>query len=97
MSIEKYSNPAKVRAAFNRYKGSDDATLSLSTRKDKKYMVKHDGKTTHFGAANMEDFTKNNDADRRKNYLARSGGIGGNWKKDKYSANNLARHLLWAA
>jgi len=31
--------------------------LSKSSRKDKKYMIKHDNKTVHFGAAGMRDFT----------------------------------------
>jgi len=34
--------------------------LSKSTNKDKKYMIKHDNKTTHFGAAGMRDYTEIN-------------------------------------
>jgi len=92
--INKVSNPAVVRAKFAKYKGSDNAKLELSEKPDKKYKVIHDGKTTHFGSK-MEDFTKHGDVERRKSYLARSGGIKGDWKKDKYSANNLSRNLLW--
>ena len=33
------------------------AILSNSTRKDKKYMIKHDNKTIHFGASGMRDYT----------------------------------------
>ena len=33
------------------------ATLSKSTRKDKKWMVRYGNRTTHFGSANMRDFT----------------------------------------
>jgi hypothetical protein len=33
---------------------------------------------------------------KRKAYLARSGKIKGDWKKDKYSPNRLARAILWA-
>ena len=33
------------------------ATLSKSTRKDKKWMVRYGNRTTYFGAANMRDFT----------------------------------------
>ena len=33
------------------------ATLSKSTRKDKKWMVRHGTQTTHFGSANMRVFT----------------------------------------
>lgn len=92
--IKKISNPTKVAANFKRYKGNDDATLSLSSRSDKKYKVTVGGKTVHFGST-MEDFTKHQDVARQKSYLARANGIPGNWRKDKYSKNNLAINLLW--
>lgn len=94
-NINKVSNPLEVKKKFSKYKGADDAKLLLSTRKDKKYMVIHDGKTTHFGSIQYQDFTKTHDEAKRKAYLARSAGIKGDWKKDKYSANSLARSLLW--
>jgi len=94
-NINQISNPAEVRRKFQKYKGSDDAKLELSEKKDKKYKVIHDGKTTHFGST-MEDYTKHKDEIRRKSYLARAQGIKGNWKSNKYSANNLAIYLLWA-
>jgi hypothetical protein len=92
--INKVSNPEVVRKKFAKYKGSDNAIISLSNKPDKKYKVIHDGKTTHFGSK-LADFTKTGDEAARKSYLARSAGIKGDWKKDKYSANNLARNLLW--
>jgi uncharacterized membrane protein YvbJ len=92
--INKVSNPAVVRKKFAKYKGSDNATISLSNKPDKKYKVIHDGKTTHFGSK-MADFTKHGDEARRKSYLARSAGIKGDWTTNRYSANNLARNLLW--
>ena len=92
--INKVSNPSVVRAKFAKYKGSDNAKLELSEKPDKKYKVVHDGKTTHFGST-LEDFTKHGDEARRKSYLARSAGIKGDWKNDKYSPNNLSRNLLW--
>jgi type IV secretory pathway VirB9-like protein len=49
-NINDISNPAKVKANFRKYKGDDDAKLELSEKKDKKYKVIHDGKTTHFGS-----------------------------------------------
>jgi len=94
-NINEISNPAKVRANFRKYKGNDDAKLELSEKKDKKYKVIVDGKTVHFGSK-MQDYTKHGSEKRRKSYLARSGGIPGNWKSNKYSANNLSRSLLWA-
>lgn len=95
IDITAVSNPAKVRANFKRYKGTDNARLELSEKKDKKYKVIHDGKTTHFGST-MQDFTKTADETKRQRYLARAKGIKGNWKSNKYSANNLSIHLLWS-
>lgn len=95
IDINKVSNPAIVRKKFANYKGSDDARLELSEKSDKKYKVIYNGKTIHFGS-NLPDFTKTGDETKRRSYLARSGGIKGNWKNDKYSPNNLSRHLLWA-
>ena len=59
-------------------------------------MIKDDNnKFIHFGQLGYEDFTKHKNKTRRKNYLTRSRNIKGDWKKNKYSANNLAIHLLW--
>lgn len=92
--INKISNPTRVAANFKKYKGSDAATLSLSEKSDKKYKIIHDGKTVHIGST-MSDFTKTGDTAKQKSYLARANGIKGNWKKNKYSKNNLAINLLW--
>ena len=63
---------------------------------EKKYMVKNpNNKWIHFGQLNYSDFTHHNSLIRRDNYLKRSKNINGNWKNDKYSANNLSRNLLW--
>jgi len=94
-TISKYSNPHTVYRLASKYLGKT-AKIGLSTKKDKKYMVtRPDGKIVHFGQMGYEDFTKHKNKTRRKNYLARSTKIKGNWKKDKYSPNNLAIHLLW--
>ena len=94
-TIRKYSNPHTVYSLASKYLGKT-AKIGLSTKKDKKYMVtRPDGKVVHFGQMGYEDFTKHKNKTRRKNYLARSTKIKGNWKKDKYSPNNLAIHLLW--
>lgn len=93
--IKKYSNPTKVYKRAKRYLGKT-AKISLSTKRDKKYMViTPDGRTVHFGQMGYQDFTFTNNKTKRKNYLARSAKIRGDWAKDKYSANNLARILLW--
>ena len=67
-----------------------------STRKNKKYMILNDDdKYIHFGDSRYQDYTKHNDLERRKRYLDRATKIKGDWKKDKYSPNNLAINLLW--
>ena len=53
------------------------------------------GKMVHFGAKGYDDFTKHKDDTRRQNYLSRATNIKGDWKKDKYSPNNLAINILW--
>ena len=91
--ILKWSDPKTV---VRRARAYGVRTLRLSTRAGKKYMAQTPkGAWVHFGAMGMEDFTKHRDLKRRRNYLTRSAGIKGAWKKNKYSANNLARHLLW--
>ena len=45
--------------------------LKVSTRKDKKWMVKYQGKYIHFGAKGYEDFTIHKDEDRRAKYRKR--------------------------
>ncbi len=70
--------------------------VEKSTRENKKYMILNDdNKYVHFGDNRYEDYTIHNDLERRKRYLNRAKNIKGNWKKDKYSANNLAINLLW--
>jgi len=94
-SIRLYSNPTEVYRRASKYLGKT-AKIGLSTKKEKKYMVvTPDGKIVHFGQMGYEDYTKHKNKTRRKNYLKRSRGIKGNWKKNKYSPNNLSIHLLW--
>ena len=71
-------------------------SVEPSSRKNKKYMILNDdNKYIHFGDSRYQDYTKHNDLERRKRYLDRATKIKGNWKKDKYSPNNLAINLLW--
>jgi hypothetical protein len=94
-SIRLYSNPTEVYRRAKKYLGKT-AKIGLSTKKEKKYMVTTpDGNVVHFGQMGYEDYTKHKNKTRRKNYLTRSAKIRGNWKKNKYSANNLSRILLW--
>lgn len=74
-----------------------------STRKGKKKMVlvkKGDRvKVVHFGQKGYSDYTAHKDDARRKNYLARSGGIknkdGKLTANDPFSPNYWARKVLW--
>ena len=73
-----------------------EKTVQPSTRKNKKYMIKNDkNKLVHFGDLRYEDYTKHHDEDRLNRYLSRATKIKGNWRRDKYSPNNLAINLLW--
>ena len=93
--IRKYSNPSEVYRRASRYMGKT-AKIGLSTKRDKKYMITTpNGRIVHFGQMGYQDFTRHGNKTRRKNYLTRSGKIKGDWAKDKYSPNNLARKLLW--
>jgi len=79
--------------------------LKPSTRKDKKYMIKHDNKTIHFGQQGARDFTLMNDKSNKfyepnkevrenvkQNYRNRH-------KNDPintpFTAGSLSYHLLW--
>ena len=96
----KISDPAEVKRRFEKYRGATKATIEPSPRADKKYLVRvaaadgMRGRAIHFGST-LADFTKHGDEARRKSYLARSAGIKGDWRDDKWSANQLARALLW--
>lgn len=97
MSLELYSNPSKVLHNAKAYLGQN-VQIKPSTRKGKKYMLydTNHSKWIHFGAMGYEDYTKHNDKKRRDSYLSRSTKIKGDWSNNKYSANNLSIHILWA-
>jgi hypothetical protein len=93
--ILNYSDPDKVWKNAIKYL-KKDIVIALSTKKNKKYMVRRpDGIWVHFGEMGYEDFTKHKDKKRQSAYLIRTENIKGDWKKDKFSANNLARNILW--
>ena len=69
--------------------------LNRSTRKEKKYMALVNGKTVHFGARGMSDFTKHHDKERLKRYLLRHRAHE-NWtRKGMATAGFWSRWLLW--
>ena len=73
--------------------------ISVSTKPKKKYTAifyEEDGtkiKTTHFGQKSADDYTKTNNDDRKKLYLARHKKRE-NWD-DYKSAGALSRWILW--
>jgi Family of unknown function (DUF5754) len=70
--------------------------LKKSNKPDKKYMVYVDGKTIHFGAKGMSDYTKHKDKERMKRYVARHKRGGETWtKKGIKTAGFWSKHLLW--
>jgi hypothetical protein len=75
----------------------DDVIIKPSNRKNKKLMVLNPStdKFIHFGDSRYSDYTTTLDNKKKNSYLKRSGSIKGNWKKNKYSKNNLAREILW--
>lgn len=93
--IWNWSNPIQVRKMADNYLGKY-IPIYMSNKKGKKYMVETPNrKWVHFGQLNYEDFTKHEDDVRRKNYLTRTANMRGDWKSNKYSANNLSRNILW--
>ncbi len=72
-----------------------DISLKRSDKPDKKYMVKVDNKTIHFGSRGMSDFTKNKDSERKNRYIARHKKRE-NWTKSGIkSAGFWSKHILW--
>ena len=70
--------------------------LYASPNARKKYcVIAPNNHIVSFGAIDYQDFTKHGDQQRRQNYLKRAGNIGGKWRKNKFSPNNLAMHILW--
>lgn len=95
-NLRKFSNPEKAQKMAYKYLGRT-AKIYPSLRKEKKYRIfdpKHNT-WVNFGQMGYQDYTKHMDKTRRKNYLNRSKYIRGDWKGNKYSANNLSRKILW--
>lgn len=95
--ISLYSNPETVLKNAKKYLGPN-IPIYLSSKETKKYMIQNPitNKWVHFGQMGFQDFTKHLSDTKKNAYLKRSANIKGNWKDDKYSANNLSRSLLWA-
>jgi Family of unknown function (DUF5754) len=73
-------------------------SIKPSTKPEKKYMAtfeKDNGrtKTTHFGAAGMDDYTKTHNKEQKERYLQRHK-KNEHWN-DPTSAGALSRYVLW--
>ena len=70
-------------------------TLQKSTSPEKKYMVKIDNKTIHFGAKNYSDYTRHKDKSRMHRYISRHRKRE-NWTKSGIkSAGFWSKQILW--
>jgi hypothetical protein len=95
-TLRQFSDPRVAQKKAYKYLGKT-AKLYPARNAVKKYSIfdPHHKKWINFGQLGYEDYTKHRDTKRRRNYLARTESIRGNWKKNKYSANNLSREILW--
>jgi hypothetical protein len=95
-NIYKYSNPRQAQKMAFKYLGKT-AKLYPARNSKKKYSIydNKNGKWINFGQIGYEDYTKHHDKTRRRNYLTRTKSMRGDWKNNKYSANNLSRNILW--
>jgi hypothetical protein len=94
--LYRYSNPRKAQQMAYKYLGKT-AKLYPARNPAKKYSIydPNNEKWINFGQIGYEDYTKHKDKTRRKNYLTRTKYMRGDWKGNKYSANNLSRNILW--
>lgn len=93
MDINLVSNPKTVLKNAKKILG-DDVELKLSSRADKKYMIKNpnNGKWVHFGSIDYEDYTKHKDSVRQQNFLKRNA----RWaNSDIYTPSYLSYYTLW--
>ena len=94
--LRRYSDPNVAQNMAYRFLGKT-AKLYPARNSVKKYSIfdPHNKKWVNFGQIGYQDYTKHRDRRRRKNYLTRSKSIRGDWKKNRFSANNLSRNILW--
>jgi hypothetical protein len=94
--LYKYSNPTQAQKMATKYLGKT-AKLYPANNPVKKYRVCDpvSKKWVNFGQLGYEDYTRHKNKTRRHNYLTRTANMRGDWKKNKYSANNLSRNITW--
>lgn len=95
-TIKRWTTPRQAQKMAYKYLGKT-AKLYPARNPEKKYCIydKKNDKWINFGQIGYEDYTKHHDKARRKNYLTRTKYMKGDWKNNKYSANNLSRNILW--
>ena len=95
-NLRLYSSPHRAQLMAYKYLGKT-AKLYPSNNPVKKYTIfdPNNKKWVNFGQIGYEDYTKHHDKKRRKNYLTRTKSMRGDWKNNRYSANNLSREILW--
>lgn len=91
-----YSSPRVAQKMAYKYLGKT-AKLYPANKQQKKYRIwdRKNNRWVNFGQMGYEDYTKHKNKTRRKNYLTRTKNMLGNWKNNRYSANNLSRNILW--
>ena len=91
-----FSNPRQARKMARKYLGKS-AKLYPANNPMKKYRICDPklNQWVNFGQMGYQDYTRHKNKTRRTNYLTRTAGMLGNWKRNKYSANNLSRNILW--
>lgn len=90
-NILSYSSPSTAKKRLQHFYGKK-TELYRSSRKDKKYMIEHEGKWIHFGQMGFEDFTKHEDLQRRERFRKRNH----HWKyAEKYTPAHLSWYVLW--
>jgi len=95
-NLYKYSSPTQAQKMATKYLGKT-AKLYPANNPVKKYRICDpvSKKWVNFGQLGYEDYTRHKNKTRRHNYLTRTANMRGNWKSNKYSANNLSRRVLW--
>jgi ribA/ribD-fused uncharacterized protein len=94
--LYKYSSPTQAQKMATKYLGKT-AKLYPANNPVKKYRICDpvSKKWVNFGQLGYEDYTRHKNKTRRHNYLTRTANMRGDWKSNKYSANNLSRRVLW--
>jgi len=94
--LQNYSNPQKVlEKAIRQFNNDDNLQFDISTRKNKKYMIRGDftdNKWVHFGEYGYQDYTYHNDDGRLNRFRSRNRDWG---YRSAKSPAFLSYVLLW--